>query len=289
MRSGSNRLIVFGVALFICIGLIALSASGLLGPVQNLVTIPVSLAQRAISGITRQISNTVNTLANFQSLQAQNEQLEHALVSFQAEIVELREVKADYDRVVALLNYKNKSDNAGRQYVAATVIGRDTTGLLRNITVDRGTRDGLAIGMPVVTELGLVGRITTVTSLSAQVTLVIDPSSYVNSRLQKSRAEGRIVGGSVSGTASGDLRMTFIPLKETISDDEVVVTSGIGGNFPRGLTIGQVTSSRLDDSKLFQEAEVRSLIDFNRLEIVLVITNFEPLDTSAFATPVPAQ
>lgn len=287
MRFGTNRLVMFGVAVFFCIGLIALSASGLLGPVQGIVTIPITFAQSAISGVTHQISNAVNTLANFQSLQAQNEQLEHALVSFQAEIVELREVKADYDRVVALLNYKNKSDNAGRQYVAATVIGRDTTGLLRSITIDRGTRDGLSAGMPVVTELGLVGRISAITSTNAQVTLITDPSSYVNVRLQKSRTEGRIVGGSVVGTSSGDLRMTFIPLKETVSDDEVVVTSGIGGNFPRGLTIGQVTSSRLDDSKLFQEAEVRSLIDFNRLEIVLVITNFEPLDTSAFGTPAP--
>ncbi|MHB8625051.1 MAG: rod shape-determining protein MreC [Aggregatilineales bacterium] len=287
MRPESSRLITFGVALFICVVLIVLSVSGVLGPVQNLIAVPLAFVQHLVSGLSNEIDTLATQLGNLQNLQAENEALQRALVSYQAEIVQLREIKADYDRIAALLNYKDRTGIAARQYVPAAVIGRDTTGLLRSITIDHGQRDGLAVGMPVVTELGLVGRISAVTSVSAQVLLITDTTSYVNTRLQKPNPDGSIVEGTVQGTAGGDLRMTFIKLTDTITADDLVVTSGIGGNFPRGLTIGQVTGSRQDDSKLFLEAEVRSLIDFNRLDTVLVITNFEPFDLSAFATPTP--
>lgn len=282
MRSG--RLIIFGVSVFFCIGLIALSATGLLSPIGGLLNVPVAGAQRVVSGLTRRANSFVNDLANFQTLQQRNADLEKAFVALQAELVELRELKADYEQMSVQLGYVNRIGNAQRQYKRADVIGRDTTGLIRTLTINLGTRDGLAAGMPVVTELGLVGRISAVTAISAQIRLLTDAGSFVNTRLQETREEGRVVPGSIRGTASGDLRMTFIPLpireNDRIADGEVVITSGIGGNFPRGIIIGQVTSSRLDDSRLFQEAEVRSLVNFDKLESVLVITNFEPVDVS---------
>ncbi len=280
MRTGPSRLIVFGIALFVCLVLIGVSVSGLLSPIEGLLSVPLGFLQGMSSGATNKVSDVVSNVSDYQTLQQRNQELERALVSFQQEIVELREIKADYPRLAALLDYKNA--NLDRKYLAATVIGRDTTGLLRSITIDRGTRDNLRVGMPVVTELGLVGRIYRVAATNAQVELVTDQNSYVNARLQTSRSEGSVVG-----TASSELRMTFISLNDQVKDGDSVVTSGIGGKFPRGIIIGQVTSSRQDDSKLFQEAQVRSLVDFNRLEIVLVITDFTPADLSVFATPTP--
>ncbi len=282
MRSDSNRLLTFGIVIFVCVLLIVVSASGVLGPVQNLIDVPLSLVQRAVSGINAQFSAWATQLADLQNLQAENEALQQALVRYQAELVTLREINADYNRISALLNYEDRTGIAARQYVPAAVIARDTTGLLRTIIIDHGQRDGLTVGMPVVTDLGLVGRITAVTSVSAQVLLITDTTSYVNARLQQSGSEGSVVG-----TAGGGLSMTFIPLGAKIAADDLVVTSGLGGNFPRGLTVGQVTGSRQDDSGLFQQANIQSLIDFNKLDTVLVITNFEPFDLSAFTTPTP--
>src|SRR5258707_3823038 len=280
MRSGAGRLILVGIAVFICLALIFASVTGLLRPLEGIVSVPLGFLQGASNGVTNKVSGLVNNLSDYQSLQQRNAELERALVNFQSEIVQLREIKADYPRLAGLLNYK--TSNPDSQYIATSVIGRDTTGLVRTITIDRGTRDGLQIGMPVLTELGLVGRIFRVAATNAQVQLVTDVNSYVNARLQTSRGEGSIVG-----TAAGDLRMTFIPLADQVADGDSVVTSGLGGNFPRGIIVGQVTNSRLDDTKLFQEAQVRSLVDFNRLEIVLVVTSFQPVDLSAFATPTP--
>jgi rod shape-determining protein MreC len=277
-RSAPNRLILFGVVSFIMLSIFFASLVGLLSPIESLASVPLSLLQRAVNGVVRQISETLGALADLQDLRRRNTELERALINFQAELVELRELRADYQRLAALQNYRGA--NPDKQFLAATVIGRDTTGLLRNIIVDRGTRDGVRVGMPVVTELGLVGRIYRVGATSAQVQLITDINSFVNARLQLTRAEG-----VVQGTAAGGLRMLYIPLSDEVRDGDSVVTSGIGGKFPRGIIIGQVTSSRLDESKLFKEAQVRSLIDFNRLEIVSIITNFEPADLTTFSTP----
>ncbi len=278
MRSGPSKLVLFGVAVFVCVVLIGVSLTGLLGPIESLLSVPLSFFQGTSSGVTNRVTRLVNDVSDVQTLQQRNAELERALINFQSEIVELREIKADYTRIAALLNFKNA--NATMQFLPATVIGRDTTGLLRSVIIDKGSRDNITVGMPVVTELGLVGRIYRVTANASQVQLVTDTNSYINARLQTSRGEG-----SIAGTAGGDLRMMFISLGDQVKDGDSVVTSGIGGKFPRGIVIGQVTNSRLDDSKLFQEAQVRSLVDFNRLEIVLIVTSFQPLDLSAFATP----
>ncbi|MFN7208874.1 MAG: rod shape-determining protein MreC [Aggregatilineales bacterium] len=278
LRSAPSRLIVFGVFSFVLLGIFFASLIGLLGPLESVASVPLSLLQSAMSGAARGVSELLGTLADLQDLRRRNTELERALINFQAELVELRELRADYQRLAALQNYRGA--NTDKQFLSATVIGRDTTGLLRNIVIDRGSRDGVRVGMPVVTDLGLVGRVYRVGATSAQVQLITDTNSFVNARLQLTRAEG-----AVQGTAAGGLRMLYIPLADDVRDGDSVVTSGIGGKFPRGIIIGQVTSSRLDESKLFKEAQVRSLIDFNRLEIVSVITNFEPIDLSAFGTP----
>ncbi|MFQ3534759.1 MAG: rod shape-determining protein MreC [Aggregatilineales bacterium] len=278
LRSAPSRLILFGVFSFAMLGIFFASLIGLLTPLESVASVPLSLLQQAVNGLTRQVSQVFSTLADLQDLRRRNTELERALINFQAELVELRELRADYQRLAALQNYRGT--NTDKQFLAATVIGRDTTGLLRSIIIDRGSRDGVRVGMPVVTELGLVGRIYRVGATSAQVQLVTDTNSFVNARLQLTRAEG-----AVQGTAAGGLRMLYIPLADDVRDGDSVVTSGIGGKFPRGIVIGQVISSRLDESKLFKEAQVRSLIDFNRLEIVLIITNFEPADLTTFGTP----
>lgn len=277
MRFAPNRLILFGFVAFACVGLIAISLAGLLRPVQSVISIPLNLLQQGASGVSHKISGIMSDLADLQSLKERNAELERALVSFQAEIVDLREIKADYQQLVKLLNYRDST--SGRQYLPARVIGRDTSGLLRTITIDHGTRDGLAVGMPVVSDLGLVGRIYQVSANAAQILLVTDPNSFVNSAmLQSSRTIGL-----VQGTASGGLQMLNIKLTDTVNNVDSVVTSGIGGKFPRGILIGQLSSVTIDDSRLFQRAQIHSLVPFDRLEIVLVITNFEPIQD--FATP----
>lgn len=273
-----NRLLIFVVSVFLCLVLIGASAVGLTAPLEGLLAVPIQWVQGAINSVVQSSSGFVEELIELQNAQARIRDLETALAAFQAEIVELREIAHDYARIAALLDYTRSREN--EEYVVADVIDRGISGFTRVIYINRGARDGLTEGMPVVTEHGLVGRITQVSATAAQVLLITDPVSAVSARLLGSRAEG-----SVQGQLTGTLRMTLIDLNAVVQEGDTVVTSGLGGNLPEGIPIGQVTSIRQLENELFQEAEVRSFNDFERLETVLVITNFQPVDLSVFAPP----
>ncbi len=272
----ANKAVYFTVLLVIAIALIGASQSGLLSPVESVISIPLNAVSQVFNTLAMRLSGGAVDLAEIQSLQERNAELESALARLQAEVVELREVSSDYQRLADLVDYSSAA--RAQQFVSADVIASEETPL-RAVTINRGTRDGLQVGMPVVTAQGLVGRIIEVQSNAARVLLVTDPSSAISSRLQTTRAEG-----TITGLVSGNLEMSFIPLGETIPNGDLVITSGLGGNLPPDLVIGQVTSSR-QGLDLYQVAQVRSLIDFDELEIVLIMTNFQPVDLSEFAQP----
>ncbi|MAS33003.1 MAG: rod shape-determining protein MreC [Anaerolineaceae bacterium] len=274
----SNRPLFLFVSLFFCFGLMALSQFGLLSPVENIVSIPLNVVSRFMTDMALSAVGGVTDLAELQDLRQRNADLEEALAQFQVELVELREIASDYERLAELLDYTTAAQN--QEMVAADVINVDQTGLRRTITINRGTRDGITVGMPVVTAQGLIGRILDVSATASRVLLITDRDSAVSARLQSSRAQGSVVG-----QLSGNLRMTMIPLGAPVQTGDLVITSGLGGNFPADIVIGVVTSIRQFDFELFQEAEVTSLNNFDTLEFVLVITGFEPVDLSVFEEP----
>ena len=127
------------------------------------------------------------------------------------------------------------------------VIGRDPSNLQRYITLDVGREEGIARNMPVVTDRGLVGRISEVGDGWSRVLLIIDQSSLVNALTQSTRASGLI-----QGQADGSLIMRNVLQSDTVSVGDTVFTSGLGGNFPRQILIGQITEVERKDSDLYQ-------------------------------------
>jgi len=274
-----SRVFSLSMTLVIVALLVYLGAQGSLGPVQNALSVPVYGVQSVVSRMTRGVTGLLDDIRTFRRLERRNRDLEEALAVYQAELAVLREKGHDYDRLAALLDY-NRQGPADREYVTCDVIGRDTTGFVNAIQIDCGRRAGVERMDPVVTEYGLVGRVTKVSATGAEVLLLTDPSSRVSVRLQDSRADG-----VVSGQLTGDLLMSFIPVDAQVREGEYVVTSGLGQNFPADLLVGQVMSVALDQRGMYQEARVRSLVNFNRLEIVQVIIDFEPVDLSVFGQP----
>ena len=127
--------------------------------------------------------------------------------------------------------------------------------------------------MPVVTHQGLVGRIDAVIAGAARVQLVTDSLSAVNIRLQNADTDAVLIG-----SATGDLALEMISQDVDIQEGDVVLTSGLGGDYPQDLLVGQLFNLRKRDYELFQQASVQSTVDFSHLEIVLVIMNFKPID-----------
>lgn len=274
----SNRFMFLLICLTLCLGLIFASQLGLLGPVRGLLATPINWISGLFNGVTLDILEKVDQSNDPEVLRRRNADLEEALAQFQTELVDLREIASDYRRIAELLNYTSSRQN--EEYVTADVIAlADANAPLRTIVINRGARDGIAVGMPVVTQQGLVGRIIDVTANASRVLLITDSSSAISGRLQTTRAEGSVVG-----QPGGDLLMVFIPLDAQVPTGDLVITSGLGGNLPSDIVIGQVTNVQQRAFDLTQQATVRSLINFDTLEIVLVITSFQPVDLSVFET-----
>jgi len=193
--------------------------------------------------------------------------------------VQLQNSVSDADALAALVKFSRS--NTENSYIAASVIGRDPSPFLRYIIIDRGSSDGLRRGMPVVTDQGLVGRVDAVINSAARVQLITDTSSAVNVRLEKAKMEAIL-----TGTVSGDLELDLVPQDVTLTPGDLVLTSGLSGGFPADLIVGQVLNARKRDSDLFQQAVIQPVVDFTKLKIVLIITDFRPVDITPLI-PVP--
>jgi rod shape-determining protein MreC len=266
------RFVILGLAALL---LMALQVSGRLEPVQSFVTQLSSPAQIGATGLTESVSDALDFVFELRNLRQRNSELEQVNNSLLVENFELREVQRENEQMRSMLRFAQARpglDLRGAQIVAQ-VIGQESNNFLEYIMLDLGASHGIGVGMAVVTDQGLVGRISSVTDATSKVLLITDPSSAVNAILQSSR-----LNGVLRGYPGGDLTMDYIPQGEVFSVGEVVLTSGIGGRFPRGIPIGQVIEIRQRDIDVFQQAVVRPTVDFPRLELVMVVTNFDPLE-----------
>lgn len=283
-RWSSNPWVYLLVCLLLAGVLVLLSISGLLRPFQSILSVPLYALTGLLNRATIATVSAGNELYDVPSLRTRNQQLEAQLAQLTGEVIQLREIASDYTRLSQLLNYTSTIND--KEFLTADVVGLEQQGLIRAILINKGTRDGLQAEMPVITELGLVGRIYDVTANASRVQLITDQNSFISGRLQSSRAEGSVEG---RGLLTGSLTMGFISVDSEIVIGDLVVTSGLGGNFPPDIVIGQVTSRRSLEFELSQEAQVNSFVNFATLEYVLVITNFEAADISVFDDVVPSE
>jgi rod shape-determining protein MreC len=275
MTRVSGRTLVFYLLAALCLGLLILSSSGQLAPVEGVagrVTRPFLMA---FNGLGRQVTETISTIRNLTTLRGQNQALQAQVDTLTIDNLRVQELEGENSRMRELLKFKQLNpgyDFRGGQ-VIARVISEGPSNYLRTITIDLGAQQGIERGMPVVTEAGLVGRIDKVDPDSATVLLLNDASSGVDAMIQRSNS--RAVG-VVQGVAGGKPVMEYIAQDADVTVGDLVITSGLGGSFPKGLIIGQVESVRRRDYEMYQQATVRPTVNFDRLEIVLVITNFKP-------------
>ena len=279
MRSnGRSRRFRWLITLIVLVsGIMTISYTGLLSPVEGVVAIPLNWVTGQLNDSAQDFRDAQDDTDDPEQLKQRIGELEEQLARIQSEVIQLREIEADYQRLTNLLGYTSSVQD--QEFVTADVIGIDQESNVRSIIINRGTRDGIRVGMPVVTELGLVGRIFNVSANFSQVQLIGDRNSSISGRLQETRAEGSIQG---RGLITGNLEMLYIDPDAEVNVGDLVITSGLGGNMPPDLVIGQVSSRRNFESELSQQAEVRSFVDFSTLEFVLVVTSFEPADISVF-------
>jgi rod shape-determining protein MreC len=134
--------------------------------------------------------------------------------------------------------------------------------------------------MPVVTQQGLVGRIEAVTAGAARVQLITDASSVVNVRLKSTQTEALL-----NGSVTGDINLGMLPQDVDLKQGELVLTSGLGGNYPPDVLVGEIVTVRKRETDLFQTASIQPMVDFANLNAVLIISNFKPIEIAPLIPP----
>jgi rod shape-determining protein MreC len=193
----------------------------------------------------------------------ENTRLKREINSFRRETSRYKELLATHERLRKLLQFK---EVIRRPVVAAQVIGLDPTGWFKSIIIDKGKRAGLKWDMPVVNASGVVGRIVSVSIDYAKVLLIIDQNSAVDCLTQQSRDRGM-----VKGLSTDVCKMDYMAKSSDAVVGDMVITSGLGGIFPKGLPVGRISRVKEVSGELFKEIEVTPSVDFSKLEEVLVI------------------
>lgn len=153
---------------------------------------------------------------------------------------------------------------------ASFVIAQDPQGLGNYLLIDKGDKNGLKAGMPVIISNGiLAGKITEVFPTNAKVALISDKNSAVNAEIEDSGAKG--IARGVYGLG---LMMDMISQSEVVKEGDTVITSGLGGDMPRGLYVGKIKEAGQSADKLFQQASIISPVDFSSLRVVFVVKGF---------------
>lgn len=280
MKTNPSRFWQTLILALLALGLMALALGGYLTPLSRIVLNPLVDAQTWLATRFQAIRNYIEAPQDVTRLMQRNAELEAQVSRLQTEIITLEQQLSETRILEALVDFARV--NPENRYVAASVIGRDPSPFVKFVIINRGSDDGLRRGMPVVTQQGLVGRVAAVTAGAARIQLITDPASSVNVRLEPSRAQAILIG-----SITGELSLDMVPQSAEIKIGDLVLSSGLGGNYPSNILIGQIVSVRQKETDLFQSAAVQPVVDFSQLEIVLVIINFRPIDVSPLV-PTPA-
>jgi rod shape-determining protein MreC len=223
--------------------------------------------QNVLSISIKSISNAWQRYIVLVGLNEENKSLNKKINELEAELVLYKEGYLEARRLSKLLTLKN---DFNYQFIPALVVAREQASLSRTILINKGSVHGLKVGMPVIAPPGLIGRLVDVSWHVSKVLLLIDESSNVDALLQRTRLQGIIRGAGFGG---GILK--YIIKNQDVKEDDIVLSSGMGGVFPKGLLIGKVSYVEKQDNDLFLKIKVAPFADFSRLEEVLVLASEE--------------
>ncbi len=236
-----------------------------------------------MASIQDSVGNTWDHYGALQEVWVENQMLKQEIQRLQGAQNQLREDAILATEFQKLSMYQA---TAPMTTMPARIIGRNVSNWYQAIVIDKGANDNIHAEMGVVTNAGVVGRIVRVNQTTSIVLLLSDPNVAITGMIQTSRDEGII-----QGTPQGSIRMKYLPPLSPVQVGDVVVTSGLTDDFPRGLYIGHIQQVTKAATDLFQSGEVTPIVDFSKLEGVLVITAFQPAiadESSSSSASLPA-
>ncbi len=267
--SQNNTLVIFIILIIITIFIMTIDYHGKMyfQWVESIGLKLFSPINRGISLVADNTKNYLKAMAEFKDVKEENKELKEKIEIAYRENAILKEKLITYDRLTKLLELK---ESFSYEMISSLVIGREPGNWFNSIIIDKGTVDGVKKDMAVVTYRGLVGKVVSVDSNTAKVLLILDQRSAVGGMIQRSRDIG-----VVKGSESNYCYMEYLSHDADIRINDIVITSGLGSVFPKGIVIGKIAGIKKESHDLFQIVIIRPEVDFTKLEEVFVVKKSE--------------
>jgi rod shape-determining protein MreC len=273
-----RRLAVLGGVLAVCLLLLTVQTRGRAIPAADLIALVTTPVQKSLAAVHRGALSIWTTYLDWQYVRAENRRLREEVQRLRVEALVSTETADENRRLRRLLALKSRLP---LETITGEIIAREWGGWVRSLTVNRGRGDDVRRLTAVISPDGLVGRVIDVRPGASIVQVLTDPTSTVGAHSLRTRAPG-----IVEGDPRGTIRFKYMARGGAgLSVGDLVVTSGQGGVFPRGVPIGRVRSIDDRGAALFHYAALEPVVDFARIdEVLLVIGDRQPDLTAYFPT-----
>ena len=269
--SHTNRYILIGLSAFCALMMLLSSFSDKVGgPFRAIANITVIPLQQGINHIGGWMGDMKDNFSTLKQLQAENEKLQEQVDALTTENNYLQEERYEYERLQEL--YQLDQQYAEYEKTAAHVIGKDSGNWFSTFTIDKGSTDGIAVDMNVLSGSGLVGIVTEVGPTWAKVRSIIDDSTNI-SGMVLSTSDTCIVSGSLSLMSTGQISFDKMENNDNVvAVGDQIVTSYISDKYLQGILIGSVSEINVDSNNLTRSGYIIPAVDFRNIQEVLVIT-----------------
>ena len=270
MKPFKNKLAVTIVLLSVAFGgMIIYSLQSDANGISSSVSTVVSPLQKIVYNINSRVKETVDFFLNFSEVKLENEELKQKNTELENELIEYESLKDEVERLREALNFTESRSNYN--YVGVNIIGYSGSSLSDGYIIDKGSNDGIAKNMVVVSSKGLVGKVTKVSSNFAIVQSILNENIAVAVMDQQTReATGMLQGLS----DKKDKNMTVVynlPIDSDVKEGDIFITSGLGKIYPKEIPVGTVVSVQEDNVKVMKSAVVEPFVKFNELEELFVV------------------
>lgn len=271
MKFFKNKLAVTVIVLSVAfLGIIIFTVkSDSKNPISGGVGTVLNPVQKVVYTISDKVHDVFDFFYNFSDVKNENNDLKKKNLELENQLVEYNELKRQNDVLRGIVDFSK--ENNQYKYIGTNIIGKSGNSFVEDYTIDKGSSEGIKKDYIVISPEGLVGVVTEVHSNWSKIQTLLNENVAVAATIEGDSNSG---DGIVKGYRNGSemqAEITNLPMNSTIKEGETVVTSGLGGYYPKGIRIGEVTSVQSDDVKVMKTAILKTYVDFNNLQELFVV------------------
>lgn len=215
------------------------------------------------------VSEAIDFFWNFSSVKYENEELKKENKELEEKLIEYSDLKKENETFREILDFKEQKSNF--EYVGCNIIGYSGGSFLKGYIIDKGQKDGLEKGMVVISGKGLVGQVSSVSSNWSIVQSIVNENIAVAAQVHDTNDNTGIVRGHVDNKGNYLAKIENLPMNSNVKEGDIILTSGLGGIYPKNIKIGTVKSVEEDNVKVMKSAVIEPAVDFTKLEELFII------------------